>query len=174
MRAYVFPKFFLEREDLVGSGQPSSIPLEPGRYHGSVCDLLGLGWGHLTWGQSGFPRWPSGKEPACSHRRYQFHPWIPLRRKQQPTPAFCLESPMDRGAWWATKSPWGRKESGTAEHVGNQAAFSWISHLLALVLVSILVLPVFCPFVFCCCCFLKHVLRNFLLSHSTFTEFLFW
>ena len=27
---------------------------------------------------------------------------IPWRRKQQPTPVFCLESPMDRGAWWAT------------------------------------------------------------------------
>ena len=23
----------------------------------------------------------------------------------------CLENPMDRGAWWATYSPWGYKES---------------------------------------------------------------
>ena len=23
----------------------------------------------------------------------------------------CLENPMDRGAWWATYSPWGCKES---------------------------------------------------------------
>ena len=22
----------------------------------------------------------------------------------------CLENPMDRGDWWATKSPWGHKE----------------------------------------------------------------
>ena len=27
----------------------------------------------------------------------------------------CLESPMDSGAWWATYSPWGRKESDTTE-----------------------------------------------------------
>ena len=26
----------------------------------------------------------------------------------------CLENSMDRGAWWATVSPWGHKESGTA------------------------------------------------------------
>ena len=26
-----------------------------------------------------------------------------------------LESPMDRGAWWATYSPWGRKESDITE-----------------------------------------------------------
>ena len=29
---------------------------------------------------------------------------IPWRRKWQPTPVFCLENPMDRGAWWATMS----------------------------------------------------------------------
>ena len=27
---------------------------------------------------------------------------ISWRRKWQPTPVFCLENPMDRGAWWAT------------------------------------------------------------------------
>ena len=27
---------------------------------------------------------------------------IPWRRAWQPTPASCLENPMDRGAWWAT------------------------------------------------------------------------
>ena len=27
----------------------------------------------------------------------------------------CLENPMDRGAWRATYSPWGRKESDTTE-----------------------------------------------------------
>ena len=26
-----------------------------------------------------------------------------------------LESPMDRGAWWTTYSPWGRKELDTTE-----------------------------------------------------------
>ena len=41
-----------------------------------------------------FPRWPSGKEPACHCRRcrrHGFNPWfrkIPQRRAWQPTPVF--------------------------------------------------------------------------------------
>ena len=27
----------------------------------------------------------------------------------------CLENPMDRGAWWATYSPWGCKEEDMTE-----------------------------------------------------------
>ena len=33
----------------------------------------------------------------------QFHPWvrkIPWRRKWQPSPVFCLENSLDRGALW--------------------------------------------------------------------------
>ena len=36
------------------------------------------------------------------HRSCGFEPWvrkIPWRRKWQPTPVFCLENLMDRGAW---------------------------------------------------------------------------
>ena len=29
----------------------------------------------------------------------------------------CLENSMDRGAWWATYSPWGCKESDTTEAI---------------------------------------------------------
>ena len=29
----------------------------------------------------------------------------------------CLENSMDRGAWWTTYSPWGRKESNTTEQL---------------------------------------------------------
>ena len=29
----------------------------------------------------------------------------------------CLENPVDRGAWWATVSPQGRKESDTTEAI---------------------------------------------------------
>ena len=29
----------------------------------------------------------------------------------------CLENFMDRGAWWATRSPWDRKESDTTEQL---------------------------------------------------------
>ena len=38
--------------------------------------------------------------------RPRFNPWvrkIPWRRKWQPTPAFFLGNPMDRGTWWATE-----------------------------------------------------------------------
>ena len=31
----------------------------------------------------------------------------------------CLENPMDRGAWWATYSPWGHKELDTMEQVST-------------------------------------------------------
>ena len=43
-----------------------------------------------------------------SHPRYErprFNPWvgkIPWRRAWKPIPYFCLETPMDRGAWQAT------------------------------------------------------------------------
>ena len=33
-----------------------------------------------------------------------------------PLQYFCLNNPMDRGACWATYSPWGRKESDMTEH----------------------------------------------------------
>ena len=34
-----------------------------------------------------------------------------------PLQYYCLENPMDRGAWWATYSPWGHKESDTTEQL---------------------------------------------------------
>ena len=46
------------------------------------------------------------KNPTCqckTFRRRGFSPWvgkIPWRRKWHPLQYFCLESPMDRGAWW--------------------------------------------------------------------------
>ena len=39
---------------------------------------------------------------------------IPWKRKWELTPSSCLENPTDRGVWRAY-SPWGRKESDTAE-----------------------------------------------------------
>ena len=56
----------------------------------------------------GFPGGTSGKEPACQCRRHKetwdlFLGWeAPPRRAWQPTSVFCLENPMDRGAWQAT------------------------------------------------------------------------
>ena len=38
-----------------------------------------------------------------------------LEGNGKPLQYSCLENPMDGGAWWATYSPWGRKESDTTE-----------------------------------------------------------
>ena len=57
----------------------------------------------------GLPWWLSGQESACNagdlRKTRPLNPWvrkIPWRWKWQPTPAFCLGNPMDRGAWRAT------------------------------------------------------------------------
>ena len=53
----------------------------------------------------GLLRMLRGNKSACQCRRHRFNPWvwkIPRRRKWQPTPIFCLENPMDRGACWVT------------------------------------------------------------------------
>ena len=42
---------------------------------------------------------------AGDSKRPGFDPWvgkIPWRRAWQPISDFCLENPMNRGAWWAT------------------------------------------------------------------------
>ena len=67
-----------------------------------------------------FPGGASGKNlPASAgDRKWRFHPWagkITWRRKWQPTAVLLSGKPMDRGAWWATYSLWGPKESDTTE-----------------------------------------------------------
>ena len=53
----------------------------------------------------GFPGGTNGKEPTCQcrrHKRCGFDRWVekmPQRKAWQLTPVFCLENPMDRGAW---------------------------------------------------------------------------
>ena len=44
-----------------------------------------------------------------------------------PLQYYCLENPMDRGAWQATVgySPWGRKESDTTEWLHFHFAYTW-------------------------------------------------
>jgi len=72
----------------------------------------------------GFPGRASGKEPICQCRRPKrlgLDSWvrkIPWRRVWQPTPVFLPgESPLDRGAWWATvykvKKSWTLKQLST-------------------------------------------------------------
>ena len=53
----------------------------------------------------GLPRGLGGKEPACQCRRCGFDPWVGKilgEGNGDPLQYFCLESPMDRGAWRAT------------------------------------------------------------------------
>ena len=38
----------------------------------------------------------------------------------------CLENSMDRGAWWATVSPWGCKESDTTEWLTHTCRQDWV------------------------------------------------
>ena len=66
----------------------------------------------------GLPWWLSGKESACNAGDAG---WIPGSVKSpgggydNPFQYSRLENPMDRGAWWATYSPQGRKESDMTE-----------------------------------------------------------
>ena len=56
----------------------------------------------------GFPQWLSSKESACNAgdtRDLGSIPGLgrsPGGREGNPLQYFCLENPMDRGAWWAT------------------------------------------------------------------------
>ena len=86
---------------------------------GGFSGKLQLEWAR-KWGKSVFSflfqkvflEWCSINSRAfpmahLQHRRCRkpgFNPWvgkIPWRRAWQPTPVFCLENSMDRGAWWA-------------------------------------------------------------------------
>ena len=61
--------------------------------------------------QGGFPGGASGKESACRCRSRGFDPWVPWRRKWQPTPVFLPgESHGQRSL--AGYSSWGRKRVG--------------------------------------------------------------
>ena len=67
----------------------------------------------------GFPGGAGGKEPACQCRRRTRCGSIPGSRRSpgevhgNPFLYFCLENPMDRGAWWVQSI--GCKESDTIE-----------------------------------------------------------
>ena len=61
----------------------------------------------VLWYLFGFPRGARGKEPICQCRRLkrcEFSGWgrSPGRGHGNPLQYFCLEDPMDRGAWQAT------------------------------------------------------------------------
>ena len=53
-----------------------------------------------------FPSGTGGKEPACQCRRCKrcgLDPWVG-EANGNPLQYYCLENPMNRGAWWATQS----------------------------------------------------------------------
>ena len=55
------------------------------------------------------PWWRGGKEPACQWREVGVIPGSgrpPGEGNGSPLQYSCLESSMDRGAWWAAYSPW--------------------------------------------------------------------
>ena len=69
------------------------------------------------WYRVGLPRWLSGKESACWHKRCGFYPWvekIPWRRKWQPNPVF-LPGKSHGQRSLAGYSPWDCKESDMTE-----------------------------------------------------------
>ena len=72
-----------------------------------------------------FPGGASGKEPACQCRRRKrlgFDPWvgkISRRRAWQPTPVFLPEESHGQRSLTG-HSPWGCKESDTAEATNAQ------------------------------------------------------
>ena len=66
-----------------------------------------------TWSEDPDSGLPQGDGSVL--RSSVFAVTLQTRRKRHPLQCSCLENPMDRGAWWAACSPWGRKESGTTE-----------------------------------------------------------
>ena len=65
-----------------------------------------------------FPGSSDGKDSACNVGELGLIPGLgrsPVEGNGNPLQYSCLENPMDRGAWQATYSPWGRKESDTPE-----------------------------------------------------------
>ena len=70
----------------------------------------------------GFPGSSDGREPACNSEDPGSIPGLgrsPGEGQGNPLQYSCLENPMDRGAWWATVSPGGCKESDVTERLSR-------------------------------------------------------
>ena len=73
----------------------------------------------LDWVILDFPDDSDGKESCLQETRVRSLGWGDPLEKEMATCFSILawENPMDRGAWQATYSPWGRKESDTTERL---------------------------------------------------------
>ena len=68
----------------------------------------------------GFPGGSDSKHSACTVRDPGSIPGLersPGEGNGNPLQYSCLENPMDREAWWATYSPWDRKEVDMSERL---------------------------------------------------------
>ena len=68
----------------------------------------------------GFPGGSDSKDSACNAGDPGLIPGLgrfPGEGNGNPLQYSCLENPRDRGAWWATNSPWGYKQSDMSERL---------------------------------------------------------
>ena len=69
-------------------------------------------------------RWLSGKDSACQCRRHKFDPQVEdPEGTGNPLQYSCLETSIDRGAWWATVHGIA-KESGMTQQIHNNNLIS--------------------------------------------------
>ena len=79
-----------------------------------ICPFKGK-----VWVVYGFFRWLRGKGSVCQCRRCMFDPWvekIPGWGNGTPLQYSCLESSMDRGAWWAAVNGVTKRHAWATEH----------------------------------------------------------
>ena len=65
-----------------------------------------------------FPDGSDSKESSCNAGDLGLIPGLGRSSgggRGNPLQYSCLETPMDRGPWWATVHPWGRRESDITE-----------------------------------------------------------
>ena len=76
------------------------------------------------WGPASSPVAQMVKNLAAMQELFPGSGRSPGEGNGYPLQYFCLENPMDRGAWWATVSPWGCKESDSTEQL-TLSLFLW-------------------------------------------------
>ena len=86
----------------------------------TLSDKLGTNHGYLLTDNISLPCSSDGKESACQEGDAGLIPGSgrsPGEGNGNPLQDSCLGNPLDKGAWQATHSPWGCKESDTTERL---------------------------------------------------------